>query len=238
MYIDPQKLRSARERRAMTQEALAHQARVNVRTVQRAECGSPIRAETLADLAAVLGLPPAGLLSVGPHKEQEVVTAEADEGQTSVLKRVDSGELIVSTLERCTMSALECSAEPTPEALPVLREVIGQMETLMKSPWEFGDSSPLRFGSLIGRLEAVAALNRALADLERNGLAVFMGVTTEYAKVPVGQEEGYMVTWAGQRPQYIRAARFLIAQYTAERLRVSSDVLWPLPLELDDEPPF
>lgn len=50
-------MKSARDRRAMTQEALAHQARVNVRTIQRAENGEPVRHETLADIAAALGVP-------------------------------------------------------------------------------------------------------------------------------------------------------------------------------------
>ena len=63
----------------MSQENLANQARVNVRTIQRAEGGLPIRAETLAEIAAVLGVPPAGLLRSGPQKETEVLEAESAE---------------------------------------------------------------------------------------------------------------------------------------------------------------
>lgn len=165
MYVDPKKMKSARERRAITQESLAHQARVNVRTIQRAETGLPIRAETLAEIAAVLGMPPAGLLGPAPLKEPEVIDAEADEEvevQTS-LKRVASGEQVVRALERASMSVLECAAEPTEASMPVLKKVIATLEALMRDPCCFEEQPPLRFKSLIDRLESVAALNGALA---------------------------------------------------------------------------
>ena len=47
-----------------------------------------------------------------------------------------------------------------------------------------------------------------------------------------------MATSGRQRPQYVLAVRLLIAEYSAERIRVSSDVLWPLEIEEDDGVPF
>jgi transcriptional regulator with XRE-family HTH domain len=240
MHIDPQKMRSARERRALTQENLAHQARVNVRTIQRAESGLPIRAETLAELAAVLGMPPAGLVAPAPSKEPEVLDAEGDaeaDVHTS-LKRVTSAEQVVSALERAVMSVLECTAEPTEATMPVLRKAVTVLESLMRDPWCFDEPSPLRFSSLIDRLESVAALNGALAELEREGLTLFMATSSQYVKVPRGQEEGHMATHTRQQPQYAFAARFLIGEYQSERVRASSRVLWPLEIEYDDEVPF
>jgi transcriptional regulator with XRE-family HTH domain len=237
MYIDPVKMKSARERRAMTQEALAHQARVNVRTVQRAESGQPVHAETVAEIAAVLGLPPSGIIRPGPANEPEVTAAsEAEEGQTQVLKRVDRGEMIVSTLERSVMAVLGCSAEPTSETMPSLRGLIQTLEGLIKDPWGFDDCPPLRYRSLLDRLDAVAQLNSSLAEVERHGMALFMGVSSEYVKVPQGSEEHVMVTRVGQCPEYVRAVRFMIADYSAERIRVSADVVWPL--EPEEEIPF
>jgi transcriptional regulator with XRE-family HTH domain len=242
VYVDPKKMKSARERRAMTQENLANQARVNVRTIQRAETGLPIRAETLAEIAAVLGMPPAGLLGAAPHKEPEVVDAEAGvdaeaeaEVQTS-LKRVTSADQVIRALERAVMSVLECSCEPTDANMPVLKKAITQVESLMRDPWCFEDSPPLRFKSLIGRLESVAALNTALAELEREGFALFMATSSQYVKVPRGQEEGIMATHLRQSPQYAFAARFLIAEYVSERVRVSPQVNWPLEIEYDEVP--
>lgn len=236
MYIDPQKMRSARERRALTQESLAYQARVNVRTIQRAESGLPIRAETLAEIAAVLGMPPIGLLRPAPEKEPEVAEAESEAEAHSSLKRVTSAEQVVRTLERAMMTVVECSAEPNEATLPVLRKIIGQLEKMLRHPCDPDRAPPLTFPSLIYRLESVAALNVALSDLEREGLALFMGTSSQYVKVPRMQEEGFMATSGRQRPQYVLAARFLVAEYGSERIRVSSDVLWPLEIEDDDLP--
>ncbi len=236
MFIDPKKMKSARERRALTQEALAHQARVNVRTVQRAEGGLPVHAETVAELAAVLGLPPSGLICPGPSKEPEMLGGEPDEGQTQVLKRVERGEIVVSTLERATMAVLGCSAEPTVESMPSLRGLIQALEAIILDPWDFLRSPPLKFTSLLDRLDTVASLNEALAQVERHGMALYMGVSTEYVKVPYGTDEHIMVTSAGQHAQYIRAVRLLVAEYSAERVRVPADVIWPLQLEPDDIP--
>ena len=238
MFIDPVKMKSARERRALTQEALAHQARVNVRTVQRAESGHPLHAETVAEIAAVLGLPPAGLIRPGPAKEQEVAAAEVEESQTQVLKKVDRGEMVIATLERSVMAVLGCSAEPTAETMPALRALIQSLEALIRKPWDPEDTPPLRFESLLDRLDAVANVNAGLAEVERHGMALFMGVSSEYVKVPRWSEEGLMATHVGQRPEYVRAARFMIAEYTAERLRVPADVVWPLEIEPDDDIPF
>jgi transcriptional regulator with XRE-family HTH domain len=238
VYIDPKKMKSARERRALTQENLAHQARVNVRTIQRAETGLPIRAETLAEIAAVLGMPPAGLLGIPPLKEPEVIDAEAEteaEVQTS-LKRVTSGDQVIRGLERAAMSVLECSSEPNEVNMPVLKKVITQLESLIRDPWCFDSQPPLRFKSLIDRLESVAALNSALAELEREGFALFMATSSQYVIVPRGQEEGYMATNYRQQPEYVFAARFLIAEYVSERIRVSPQVNWPL--EIADDVPF
>ena len=238
MFVDPTKMRSARDRRALTQEALAHQARVNVRTIQRAESGQPVQAETVAEIAAVLGLPVTGLVRSGPVKEQETIASEPPEGQTHVLKRVEKGELVVASLERCEMSILECSAEPTSETMPALRGTIIAIEGLMRDPWEVDNCSPLRFASLLSRLDEVVKVNTALAELDRSGMALYMGVTTEYVRVPQRSEEGKMTTSQWQSPEYVRATRFLLAEYSSERLRVPANVVWPLQVEEEEEIPF
>lgn len=240
MHIDPVKMKAARDRRALTQEALAHQARVNVRTIQRAESGLPVHAETLAEIAAVLGLPTSGLVRPGPVKEAEVTASEIEETQGQVLKRVESGEIIVATLERSAMAVIGCSAEPNSDTMPALRACIVALESMISDPWDAERRMPVRFNSLLDRLDAVAALNEALAALERQGIAVFMAVSSEYVKVPYLSDEG-MATHRGQAPEYVRAARFMVADYVSERIRLSADVLWPLQIEPDldfDDIPF
>lgn len=244
MIIDGLKMKSARDRRAMTQETLAHQARVNVRTIQRAESGDPIRHETLADIAAALGVPAAGLIKPEAANDLEP-EPESDVSQTQVLKRVEGGDSIISLLERATMSVLDCTAEPTEKNMPVLRVVIEALEGLIRSPWDEHDTSPLRFASLLLKLEATANLNTQLLEMEKIGLALYSAASTVYVRVPYHHEEG-MVVRGTQRPSYVTAARFMIAPYDSERIRVSADVIWPLTLEpepvstfdLDDEVPF
>ena len=234
MKIDATKMKSARDRRAMTQEALAHQARVNVRTVQRAENGEPIRHETLADLAAALGVPVVGLLKTEAANDVEP-EQEVEQAQMQVLKRVESAETVVSLLERATMASLGCTAPPTPENMPHLRAIIGTIEKLLRDPWDQYNLPPLRFTSLLERLETIANLNAQLADLERAGLALYSAASTHFVKVPYHSDEG-MVTGRSQPSDFVTAARFVIAGYENERLRVAADAIWPLQEEVDEVP--
>ncbi len=238
MIIDAVKMRSARDRRAMTQEMLARQARVNVRTIQRAENGEPIRHDTLADIAAVLGLPPAGLVKGELEVEAaNDVDGENETSQQQVLKRAESAEVVIGLLERSVMAVLDCKAAPTETNMPVLRTIIEEMEDLGGNPWDVERALPLRFKSLLGKLEKIAALNNALTALERAGLALYSAASTVFVKVPYYTDEGMVVT-SRQRPKYVSAVRFVIAPYESERIRLSTDVVWPLDLELDDEVPF
>lgn len=236
LIVDAQKMRSARARRALTQEALAHQARVNVRTIQRAENGAPLRHETLADIAAVLGVPPSGLIRPFPVKESEVVAAEAthDGGTGDVLRRVESAESVIQSLERSIMSELSCAANPTPEIMPVLRDAIGHIESLMRDPWDQLDNAPLRFNSVIPRLEAIAALNGHLAALEREGLALYLATVSVYVRAPYWTEEGLIVNMR-HTPRYMYAARLHIAEYASERVRLPDYTNWRLELCNEDE---
>jgi transcriptional regulator with XRE-family HTH domain len=237
MIIDLVKMKSARDRRAMTQEALAHQARVNVRTIQRAENGEPIRHETLADIAAALGVPVAGLIKPEVSGELEA-EPETDVSQTQVLKKVDGADGVIALLQRASMAVLDCTAEPNGTNMPVLTKIIGTLEGLIGSPWESG-GLPLRFDSLLRKLGAIADLNTQLAEFERLGLALYSAAVTAYVKVPFyDQDEMGFVTTGRQTPQYVTAARLLIANYESDRLRVSADVVWPLDSEPEDDLPF
>lgn len=235
VLIDGMKMKSARDRRALTQEALAYQARVNVRTIQRAENGEPIRHETLADIAAALGVPPAGLLKPEPANDTEP-DPDADFDQIQVLKRVEGAEGIIALLERSTMAVLGCTTSPTEENMPVLRQVIEMLEEWIGHPWSEERCLPLHFGSLLPRLQALSRMNALLGDLERIGLSLYSAASTLFVKVPYYSEEG-MVTRTNQQPRYVTAARFIIADYDNERVRASGDVIWPLPIE-EEEVPF
>ena len=66
LKIDPKTLKLLREHRLYSQEEFAIAAGMSVRTVQRAEMGMPVSAETLKSIASVLEVPTKRLLAPKP----------------------------------------------------------------------------------------------------------------------------------------------------------------------------
>lgn len=240
MRCDVVKLRAARNRRAMTQEKLAAEARVDVRTVQRAEAGAPLRQETLADFAAVLGLPLSGLMDTSTEPGDEPVTSGQIFGPGLVLRRAQTGREIIELLEETSLAKLECDADPTDDIIDVLRDTIKFIENMLPNPWnETGQNGPLRFQSLVDRLEHIARMNKIIGDLEKNGLSLFYGSTWEKAVMPRRGEEGLYVRHH-QPSELVRATRLLIGQHSADKVTVQQATNWPVEIQDDDddEPPF
>ncbi len=248
MKCNTVKLRAARDRHGMTQEMLAAQAKVDVRTVQRAEAGAPLRQETIADLAAVLGVPLSGLVAKD-DSETDRGTVQSFFGPGLVLRRTAKGREVIELLETTRIGKLECDADPTEDIIDVLRGAIRFIEGMLPDPWDAeGQTGALSFSSLVDRLEAIAKMTETLADLERHGLTLFCGSTWERAVMPRWGEEG-LYTRTGQRPESVRATRLLIAQIGGDRITVQRDIDWPVKIEpeepiggfpegLDDDVPF
>tara|TARA_R110000782_G_scaffold138087_6_gene230669 strand:- start:7723 stop:8262 length:540 start_codon:yes stop_codon:yes gene_type:complete len=168
--------------------------------------------------------------------------AEDDIAQIQVLKRVEKADMIISLLERAVMSVIDCNADPTEKNMPALKATITALEGHIGHVWDENNHLPLRFVSLLTKLEATVALNTNLMELERAGLALYCAASTVYLRVPEMCEEGLAISYR-QKPRYATAARFMIAHYDNERIRVRADVVWPLPLEPEsdqdvDEVPF
>src|SRR5205085_10350333 len=88
----PHKLKSLREARALTQEELAAKCGLSRRTLQRIECGAAVRAESLAFVAAALGV---------ATTEFTTAAAPADDGDDQGklgLRRIRSGKHILHQL--------------------------------------------------------------------------------------------------------------------------------------------
>ncbi len=235
MRCDVVKLRAARNRRAMTQEKLAAEARVDVRTVQRAEAGAPLRQETLADFAAVLGLPLSGLMDNSTERGGEPVTSGQIFGPGLVLRRAQTGREVIELLEGTTLAKLECDADPTDDIIDVLRDAIKFIEKKIPSPWdETEQSGPLSFRSLVDRLEHIAQMNKIISDLEKKGLSLFYGSTWEKAVMPRWGEEGLYVR-TNQKPELVRATRLLIGQHSADKVTVQKATNWPVEIQDDDD---
>ena len=109
------------------------------------------------------------------------------------------------------------------------------LEGLLRSPWDAMEPPPLRFDSLLQRLETVASLNDQLSALERVGLALYSAASTHFVKVPYYTDEG-MTTGSRQSAEYATGARLMIAEFESDRLRITADAVWPLGEELDQVP--
>jgi transcriptional regulator with XRE-family HTH domain len=239
------KLRAARDRRALTQEKLAAEAKVDIRTVQRAEAGAPLRQDTIADIAAVLGVPLAALIDRSSPQSEEGVVAGIIFGAGVTLKRATTAREIIELLEDTHLAKLECDADPTEELMTDLADAISFIEGMLPHPWsEEEQNGPLTFNSLVTRLQHIAKLNTVLDALERHGLALFVGSTWVNAIMPSWGEEG-LYTRTGQRPDNVRATRLLISPHVAERVSVQAATKWPVEIvtpepavDWDEEVPF
>lgn len=220
------RLRAARDRRAMTQEKLAAEAKVDIRTVQRAEAGAHLRHDTIADLAAVLGMPVGSLIDTTVPEEDNGVR-DVSFGSGLGLKRSQSAREVIELLEQSHLAKLECDADPTTENIETLTQVIELIENLLPHPWDPEKGDQLSFGSLVDRLKAIASIDKALEDLERVGLGFFTGSAWVSAIMPRWHEEG-LATSSGQRPDTVRATRLLISPSSTDKLTVSAETKWPV----------
>lgn len=245
MRFDIDKLKEARERRAMTQEKVAADARVDVRTVQRAEAGADLRQDTVADIAAALGVPHESLVDVQGTAAPEVPVIGDTFGPGLVLRRATKGRQVIELLEMSELAKLECDADPTEKTLEVLKSAIRLIEGMIPDPWSESARGALSFVSLVDRIERIAEVNKVLEELEREGLALHYGQMWGRAKMPQVHYEGMFLP---NDSEVVQAARFLISSNLTERVTVEKLTTWPVNLDslksntvaedLDDDVPF
>lgn len=207
----------------MTQARLADASEVNIRTIQRAEGGAPVTAETIAALAGTMNIPATDLL---------MDTAEAT-GHTLekalTLKKVSSGRALVEHLHATRMCHIDCDVEPTPDNLPALKSVIELIEASIPDPLDEDKLVWPPRASLVRTLELVAGLNGLMTQLSDLGLAIFAARRVEWAIVPwYDGEEGHLCTRHNQSPEQILTLRLLISHGTTERITVDVGVQWPI----------
>ncbi len=225
MRFDPVKFRQQRELLTFTQERLADASEVGLRTVQRAEAGLPISAEKMADLAATLGVNAATLML----EEPDDLGDAPNYSRVITLRRATSGRTVVDLLDSAGMCRIDCDIDPTPDNLPLLKEAIHFVETNMPDPIDYEKIVWPRRGSLVDRLELIAAINGILEKLSEHGFGMFIGKRVESAVVPFFDgEEGCFATRMIQDPEPIMAARVLLTRATGDRIVTDAKVGWPI----------
>lgn len=239
MQCDPAKIRSLRLERAMTQDQLARQSNIERRTVQRAEAGEAVSLETLAYLAATLGVPSDRLLA-GPETEggDNIASEDAAAGVIVARKAVSARKLL-DLIKGASLGSLDYEVEPTAANLPYLRKIVGTLERLMPlDPWERNGERALPT-TLLGELECIAELGEQLRELDQNGLAVFAAEHIQFAVMPLYDLE-YERRYVSddQSPELVRIVRIVIGNAVTEKVKVAMERDWKVRVLDEDEIPF
>jgi transcriptional regulator with XRE-family HTH domain len=225
----------------MTQEKLGAMCKVNHRTVQRAERGESLQLDTLASLAATLGVT-VGELTLTDGDPDEIDQPETSESNAVVLRRITSGKTLIDIVCGSFSGKIYCAAEPTEENIDALTDMIERIEKLIPQPWE----TPMEAESLTlaQRLREALAIGARLPELEKFGITVFAGTHMARAQVPrYDVDEGLMCTWMNQRFEPVTVCRVSISPVGVERVTVKVSDEWqdqapPAPPPIDDDIPF
>ena len=220
MYPKNESLTKLREAKGMTQENLAHKSNVSVRTVQRAEAGSPIDIETLAQLAATLGVPQGDLIASNPFN-----IGEYGETQLAVLLPAKSGKEVADLFRVCAEANIDhlVDISTTAKVEPVLQfldAIEPHLPTLTPEvDWDAPVLNKVQKIRLEIQLEQM--VQTALEAMKSIGLQLYIGQITAMLVVPrFDQDEGCWVYRIGQQPAPVQMAVVRIDAVGKDRLVV------------------
>jgi transcriptional regulator with XRE-family HTH domain len=221
----------------MTQEKLAAMSKVNHRTVQRAERGEFLQLDTLASLAAALGVI-VGELILPDDSAEQIEQSETSESNAVVLRRTTSGMALIEIVCDSFSGKLYCAAEPTEDNIATLTDLVERVERLIPKPWAL----PFEVENLTmaQRLREALVTTSQIAELEKFGIAVFAGTYTARAQVPhFDPDEGQMCIWGHQKFEPVTVCRVSINPVGVDRITVKVSDKWqdetPLPPSSDDD---
>ena len=217
--------------------------KVSSRTVQRAEESGLLQLDTLASLAAALGVTVAEI-TLPEESAERIDKPETRESNAVVLRRMTSGIVLIELICDSFSGKLYCVAEPTNGNIATLTEFTDRLERLVPQPWK----SPFETESLTlaQRLREALTITSQLEELEKFGIAVFAGTYTARAQVPhYDFDEDCMTIRITQKFEPVTVCRVYIGPAGVDRITVKvsdewrNEVLSPAwPVESDDEIPF
>src|SRR4029077_5688220 len=117
------RVRQLRVQQSMAQEKLAAMCKVNNRTVHAAERSESLQLDTLASLAATLGVT-VGELTLTDGDPNQTDHPETSESNAVVLRRITSGKTLIDLIYGSFSGTLYCGAEPTEENIDALTDMI------------------------------------------------------------------------------------------------------------------
>lgn len=222
MPIDRVRFIALRQHRGMTQDKLAHEARLSIRTVQRIEAGEPAGLETLNQLAACLGVVTAELLADTP--------AQAGAEPGIVLKPEWSGMRLVERVVAADRLDFGVAFEPRRSSAETALNLLRRLEDL--NCYTYGHARDYDWDLVnraAARVAAAADLNETmdlLADVKPEGLRLLTGQYSVSGKrLRWDNDAGFWFTTARQPEEALSVVALRIAPATMPSLRI------PLPGE-------
>ena len=207
-----------REAKGLTQEDVANKSKLDVRTIQRAEAGTAIGSETLAQIAATLGVPNDHLLADGDEEGEPTPNVGL-----CVLHAVQTPLQITTLLATHQEADLDCTAETTAkgraEAVIAFVDAIEKhLPTLMP---DVNEPVPTGAEKLRRKVLLEQQLNAALQALKATGLCVFAGTFTDMQLIPhYSFDDGFWVYGSRAQPKPVNTLVIRVSEAGQQRLVV------------------
>jgi transcriptional regulator with XRE-family HTH domain len=172
------KIKELRRRRGLSQKALGREANVTERTLQRAEKGEIVMPEMLTAIATGLKTDVEELLAVGVSRSETTLPDDPHNLLVRLIRTKSANELANRIMwgEKPRISWDVDPDAPTAEKIATVIELIEGL-ALLRSVRSTAD-----------HMRDLGRLNSLLADLDKNGIGVFMG---SYQEFTVKKEEEY-----------------------------------------------
>ena len=196
---------------AMNQEDLAGRAKISVRTIQRAEAGSPIDLQTAQQIATALGVMPDAIrMDDEPqtHTEEDRTLDEKDLARVTLLP-ARSARSLLDVATACDECRLDHEVDIGPEAIDAAIELCDALgpflPVLCPEDINFNGSSDDPAKRLMDRLRLEAKINASLEKLRERDIAVFVGAYVDFIQRPCFDiDEGCWSTRINQKYEDVK----------------------------------
>lgn len=222
MRADGPRIAALRQRRGMTQDKLAHEAGLSLRTVQRIEAGRPAALETLNQIAPCLGVVAADIMA-GPRATAARATADEEPG--ILLKPERSGLRLVERVVAADRLDFGVAFEPRRKSVEAALPLLRRLEEL--NPYSHGHIRDYDWevvDTAAARVAAAADLNEAmdaLAAVAPGGLRLLTGQYSVMGRrLRWDNEEGHWYTGTRQREEPLSVVAVRVAPASVPSLRI------------------
>jgi transcriptional regulator with XRE-family HTH domain len=227
MICDTKKLADLRLKLALNQEALAGKAKLHVRTIQRAEAGKKVGAQTVQEIATALGVTPAQIIAATPHEPTPSDPADVEpvpDGLISIdLRPQGNATELLAMLADCDDCKMECTNQLSDQqfsALQAFCELIGPVLPQICPAGGYSSSFPDDANEatrLVARITFQRSLDTKISELGTAGLVLRAATYITWMIRPLwDDEENCWYTKSGFRPEAVKIGVLAISHQDAK----------------------